>query len=330
MVPKIKSEIASALSEAGSSPMLAPLISARPLIRLACFMALTAITLLASAVAFAIILLAIPQLGNRLEGVDVLPEGPLRLVEESYFAILLAMSLSLIGLSIVASAALTWRRPLQEFLWPGRRFSSRQLGIGFAFMILIAALLFPVSLVMGGEWDAPVFDPKYAWPTRVLYAGVMAGSLFIAAAAEEVVFRGVLLRLSGILTRQPLLVCIVNGLLFSAIHLDPDPVAFVARAASGMIWTWAALRLGGLEFAIGAHFANNLFITLFLSPLSDGFLVRRADWIELLPEAVVVLLTLAAIEWLARRKGKGSASIDGPTDAKGQPGKAHMGLEARP
>ena len=86
-----------------------------------------------------------------------------------------------------------------------------------------------------------------------------------------------------------------------ALHLDPDPVAFVARALSGAIWTWAAIRLGGLEFAIGAHLANNLMICLFWQPLSAMEVGRDSDWIELAPELFVAVVMLIVIERLANR-----------------------------
>jgi len=286
--------------------------------------------ILAGSIAVAIVFIVVPQLGERVDVAAVLPEGPRRLLEESYQGLILAMSMGLVGFGILAAAAICWRRPMRDFLSPGRRFDLRQIVIGFGFMTAIAALFVPVSLLWGSEWTPPILDPAYLWETRVIYAFAMTGCLLVAAAAEEVIFRGVLLRLTGFLVRQPLLVCLINGLLFSAIHLDPDPVAFVARASSGMIWTWAALRLGGLEFAIGAHFAHNLFITLVWAPLSDFFQPIRLEWVELVPELVVMLLTLAAIEWLARRQGKGSVSIDGPKDAESQPGRARLGPEAGP
>ena len=92
-------------------------------------------------------------------------------------------------------------------------------------------------------------------------------------------------------------------MLFSAIHLDPDPVAFVARAASGMIWAWAALRLGNLAFAIGAHLANNLFIALLLAPISEAAVPGQALPLSTLGlEAVSLLVVLIFIELLARRR----------------------------
>ena len=60
----------------------------------------------------------------------------------------------------------------------------------------------------------------------------------------------------------------VNGLVFAIIHFDPDPGAFLFRAAMGAGLTWMTLRSGGIELAIGAHAANNIIILLLVRPLS--------------------------------------------------------------
>ena len=40
------------------------------------------------------------------------------------------------------------------------------------------------------------------------------------------------------------------------------------RLAMGMGLAWMTLRLGGTEFAIGAHAANNILILLFVQPMA--------------------------------------------------------------
>jgi hypothetical protein len=80
----------------------------------------------------------------------------------------------------------------------------------------------------------------------------------------------VVLQVTGAFTRNALLLCLINGVLFSAIHLDFDPTSFTARVALGAAFTWTVLKLGGLEFAIGAHTANNVMIALFGGMLSEA------------------------------------------------------------
>ena len=300
MVLSHNPQVSRALEAAAQSSLTADLDVNRPWLRLVGFVLMAALLVTLMTIAVGIAVSGVPALRDQLD-FRPLPVGPLRLNGESAQVLLFAAIMGGVAFGILAAAALTYHRSLTAFLWPGRRFRAVQLGIGFVVMAGVSVLLTPVHLAMGGEWSPPLFDPAYLERTRLTYVLAMTVGLLVAAAAEEVVFRGVLLRLSALVTRRPLLLCLANGLLFSAIHLDPDPVAFVARTLSGMVWTWAALRLGGLEFAIGAHLANNLFIALFLSPISEAGVSRQGEWIKLGPEVVVAVITIVFVERLARR-----------------------------
>lgn len=283
--------------------MTAPLYAKRPWLRLAAFIPIAFLSMLATMVLMVIITLLVPALGDRMEVFgDQLDDTPFRLVEEGIQTLMFGVMIGLVAFSLLVAAALTWRRPLNDFLWPGRRFDLKLFGIGLLLMTAISVLWVPFSLATGSEWRPPVFDPYYVDRTRLLYAAAMAGALLAGAAAEEIAFRGVLLRVTGLLTRRALLLCVINGLLFSAFHLDPDPVAFLQRALAGMGWTWAALRLGGLEFAIGSHFANNLFITLIWSPMSAASQVQEVPWTVIVPELITTAIVVIVVEWLARRR----------------------------
>jgi hypothetical protein len=102
---------------------------------------------------------------------------------------------------------------------------------------------------------------------RAAYAIAAVALLIPAAAAEEIVFRGWLLRQTAAFLRNPVTLLVVNGVLFSAIHLDFAPDAFLARSVMGAGFAYMTLRLGGIEFATGAHAANNILIVLFVEPL---------------------------------------------------------------
>lgn len=301
----IKAGLANALIQAAGSAMTAPLTCARPWLRLAAFIPIAVLSTLAAMVALVVITLLVPPIGDRMDALgDLLEETPFRLVEESLQTLVFGVMFGLVALSFLAAAALTWRVPLKDFLWPGRSFDPKLFGIGLLVMTAISAIWIPFSLATGSEWRPPVFDPYYVWHTRILYVVAMAVGLLVAAAAEEVAFRGVLLRVSGLITRRAVVLCLINGLLFSAFHLDPDPVSFIQRTLAGMGWAWAALRLGGLEFAIGSHFANNLFIALIWSPVSTASQVVEVPWFVAIPELVSTAIVVIVVEVLARRRAK--------------------------
>jgi hypothetical protein len=114
----------------------------------------------------------------------------------------------------------------------------------------------------------PVLALASDWPTRIGYAAACIALLIPAAAAEEVVFRGWLLRQSAVLTRNPLVLMAINGVVFSAVHGEFAPDPFLTRALMGAGFVYMTLRLGGVEFSTGAHAANNILIVLFIQPLS--------------------------------------------------------------
>ena len=311
MVLHLKRGLSVSLAEAARSPMTSALNDKRPWLRLAGFIPFAFLSMFVTLVVIALIAMLVPALGDRLEVLgDRMDDTPLRLVEDSIRTLIFGVTVSCVTLSLLVAAAATWRRPLKDFLWPGRRFDPKLFGVGFLAITAISVMWVPVELMSGSEWRPPVFDSYYVGHTRLLYAGVMVGAVLAGAAAEEVMFRGVLLRVTGLFTRHALPLCLINGLLFSAIHLDPDPVAFIARTISGMGWTWAALRLGGLEFAVGGHFANNLFIALMWTPFATGAMDPPAlPWSAVIPQLVTTSIVLATVEWLARRGAGQAASL---------------------
>jgi len=87
----------------------------------------------------------------------------------------------------------------------------------------------------------------------------------IQASAEEVFFRGYLLQAFGRLTRNWLVLVVINGGLFALQHMvNPEvgaagPVlAALNWVASGVFFTLLTLRSGSLDYAIGAHVINNI------------------------------------------------------------------------
>lgn len=300
MVQSRRARFHLALAAAAQSTFSARFAVTHPWRRLASFVALAVLLMIGANIVIAMVIYAVPGMRDQL-GEGRLPESPLRLIDESLQVATFALILGALAVGILGAAALTYRRPLADFLWPGRRFDAAHLGIGFLTMACISVVMIPIYLATGSEWAPPVLDAQYLDRTRLTYVLAMVVGLLVGAAAEEVVCRGVLLRLTALMTRHPLVLCLINGVVFSAIHLDPDPVAFVARTISGGVWTWAALRLGGLEFAIGAHLANNLAIAMFWEPFSEAATGQEIAWTALAPELATAVVMVVMIERLANR-----------------------------
>jgi uncharacterized protein len=303
MVSHLASRFADAVTQADNSEMTARLPGGRRWLRLLAFIPLATLATLLTFVAFVIVGRLSPAIGAHMFALgERIEDTPLRLIEEGYRTLTFGVMVGLVALSLLATAALTWRAPVKAFLWPDRAFDGKLFGLGMVTMIAVSTLWIPFSLTTGSEWRPPVFDTFYVEHTRFIYVLAMVGALLAGAAAEEIISRGVLLRVSALVTRRSLLLCLINGLLFSAVHLDPDPVSFLQRTLAGMSWTWAALRLGGLEFAIGAHFANNLFITLMWSPASAASQTVEVPWFVVIPELITTAVVVGVVELLAQRR----------------------------
>lgn len=291
-----------ALDQARRSPMVAPIAGERPWLRFGLFLLLGVASFFAAVLIFGITVTIFPDIRPWLIGdAGALPETTDRLLYESAEVLGISGLLGLLSLVVLLPAVTAYRQPVSAFLWPARRIDLGHFGVGFLTMACIAVMLVPYHMWQGAEWAPPVAGAVYADWTRPVYVVAMAVGLLVAAAAEEVAFRGVLLRLTGQIARHPLILCLINGVLFSALHMDPDPVGFVARCLSGVVWTWAALRLGGLEFATGAHLGNNLLISLIWTPLSEIDSGGNAPWIALAPEVFTAVIVVVMVERLAGR-----------------------------
>ncbi|MFC5343109.1 CPBP family intramembrane glutamic endopeptidase [Brevundimonas staleyi] len=282
--------------------MLAPLTISRPWLKFGAFILLTIAAFFGAGLVYGIVTLIFPDLRTMMTGESSpLPETSDRLLHEGAEAFGMSGILGLMALAILLPAMTVYGQRFCAFLWPSRRFDLSHFWVGGLTMTCLAVIALPWHMWQGAEWAPPIANALYDDWTKPAYVVLMAVGLLIAAAAEEIVFRGVLLRLTALVVRHPLLICLINGLAFSALHLDPNPVAFVARMMSGAIWTWAALRLGGLEFATGAHLAHNLMISLLWAPLSEIDVGADTPWTALAPEVVTAVVIVLMTERLANR-----------------------------
>lgn len=171
-------------------------------------------------------------------------------------------------LAFVSLAAVMTSRPFQHYVTSAPRVRWRLLILGlFLSFVVIAPLLITAELAnpTAGRPSLMSLTPHLA--RRALY--VVAALLLVpSAAAEELMFRGWLMRQVAAFTKNPALLVFATAIAFSAAHFDFTPDAFLARVVMGAGFAYMALRLGGLELAVGAHAANNILFILFVAPFS--------------------------------------------------------------
>lgn len=251
-----------------------------------------------------------PQFLETFAGLEPVPEGVDRLWLEIPFMGVLAVGLAMMAGAFLLSAAACFQRPIMSFLAPARPPKAGLAVAGFATLgVLALATVWVESVLTGQRLSPPVFDVGWPLAARLAYAAAAAPLLLVAATAEEAVCRGVFLQITGAFTRRTVALSAVNGLMFAALHVDPDPGAFVSRGLSGFVFAWATLRLAGLEFAVGAHFANNVILAWFFQPFSEAAQPGQSyPPVFLVADVTTALVTLAVVEILARRAQRVSAS----------------------
>jgi membrane protease YdiL (CAAX protease family) len=187
-----------------------------------------------------------------------------------------SVSLLTFGLLIVGTwLATAWlhRRSFGSLIGPSGRLNGRRLLLGAG---IWAGLLILVTLAnvifMGVRYT---FNANFlqGWP-YLLAALVL---IPLQTSAEEFFFRGYLLQASGRLTKNWLVLSLLNGVLFTLPHLaNPEVeqndflIAFLNWFLVGAGWTLITLRSGSLDYALGIHDINILLLTVLFGYTGGG------------------------------------------------------------
>ena len=173
------------------------------------------------------------------------------------------------ALAFTGVAAQLHHRKLRSYFTAAPRFRWRLLLLGLGLFAVVIGPLVLASVSLDPKAPvAPILAISPHLGARLVYLAVVVTMFLLAAAAEELVFRGWLLKIAGAFVGDPRITLVASGVLFSLIHLDPNIDAFLMRLAMGVGLAWMTLRLGGIEFAIGAHAANNILLLLLLQPMT--------------------------------------------------------------
>jgi len=173
-------------------------------------------------------------------------------------------------LAFVSLAATMTGRPFQHYVTAARRVRWRLLLAGLGLSCLAMSPLVLIGrMSLGGAPRPPMLGVAPDLAGRAVYL-VAALLLIPSAAAEELMFRGWLMRQLAAFTRRPGVLIFATAIAFSAAHLDFTPDAFLTRILMGAGFAYMALRLGGIELSTGAHAANNILFILFIEPLGGG------------------------------------------------------------
>lgn len=220
-----------------------------------------------------------------------------KLQRSAIYVLQLGAGLGGLAFGLMLAAHYIFARPMFSWLTAAPHFRWNLVLWGGALTVIGVAVVMTIDvLTLNGEFEFPIFDPAYGLGLKLAYVVAVLVGLFVAATAEEIVFRGYLLQQTAALTRRTWVIIAINAAVFALFHLEFDPTALAARALAGAAFAWAALRLGGLEFAIGAHVATNLMIALVQGPMLPEDPGASGDASDVLGEVALALYMIWAVE----------------------------------
>lgn len=190
------------------------------------------------------------------------------------------------------------RRSVRSVVTRAPRFRWAQLALGSGLSALMVGC---------GAW---MLDPGSVKPLSAIDPGVLLLSgvamlvgFSIQAPAEEVIFRGYILQVARRAFRSRRAAALLSVALFTLVHAGYGIESALASLTFAIGLTACVLMLGGLEFAMGAHVANNLVVAFLFQDLSKANAPTASGiaWAELCAEALIMLV-LVTTAWFLRRR----------------------------
>lgn len=140
-------------------------------------------------------------------------------------------------------------------------------------------------------------------PYLVLITVLVVVLVPLQATAEELVFRGYFMQLSGSYIRQPVIAVIVSTALFGVGHVY-SPEALINSLLVGLATGWLSYKTGGIEAAVSLHVLNN--VTVFLL-VGWGIVPEvnssgQSDPSTHVVTGVLYLIFVLVVLWLAKRQ----------------------------
>ena len=170
--------------------------------------------------------------------------------------------------------AVRWvhERPFRTLITPHPRLNWWRIAISFSVYLLLVAFATLVEFRLNPSIYQYTFEPSRFWP----FLAVILLLTPIQTSAEELLFRGYLLQVTGQLTHNVWLLAALNGAIFMLPHLaNPEvgsgPILLALfYLGFGFFLALLTLRSGGLEVALGVHAANNVFTAVFANYVNSA------------------------------------------------------------
>ncbi|GEM_PF-87929 len=189
-----------------------------------------------------------------------------------YMLIIVGMVFSVAYLFLYISVKFLHKRSFKSLINAGRKIDWKRIGKGAIAWFIVMAFMDILYFMISPESFKFSFNPH----TFFLLSIIALIAFPIQASFEEIFFRGYLLQAIGLIARKPLLVLVIDSLIFAALHWwnGSNPVmsssivisAFIIGLMLGLI----TLADDGIELAVGIHIVNNLYVALIHNSPDSG------------------------------------------------------------
>lgn len=232
------------------------------------------------------------------------------------FWVYLGTNVTFLGIWLGLFVVMRWvhRRPFRTLVTPEPRVSWSRMATGWAVFFALIVIMQALEFIIYPDRLQWSFDLN-RWLVFLPFILIFTP---LQTTAEELLFRGYWLQGTGRLTKNILILCVVNGILFALPHmLNPEvlnnpnatAILFANYMIIGAAFALYTLRDQRLELAIGAHMANNLFAALVVtyadSALPTPAIIRNPvldPYLGLVTTALAcVAFYLIVFRWLGRR-----------------------------
>lgn len=238
----------------------------------------------------------------------------------SFVALNLSFVVMLVGLFV--AVRFVHQRPFRTLITPYKQINWRRVGHGFGVYLLLVAAASLVEYALNPDIYTLTFNPARFLPFLLLIVLLTP----LQTSAEELFFRGYLLQATGHLGRNFIVLSLVNGFLFMVPHLtNPevrvDPLLLALYFLTiGAFLAYITLRDNGLELALGAHAANNMFTAVFANytdsvlPTEAIFTVTELDAAFSLIALIVIVILFILYFFVLRRPAAPAAPVELPAN----------------
>lgn len=191
------------------------------------------------------------------------------------------------------------QRAFRTIITPAPNISWTRIAQGFAVWLALVAVAQIIEFVIFPERAQLTFDFE-RW---LFFSPVVLILTPIQTSAEEILFRGYWLQGIGRLTKNFVVLAVVNGILFALPHmLNPEVTGnpnstlllFLNYFLTGAALAIFTLRDNRLELALGAHASNNLFAALIVN-YQDSALTTPAIFTNPVLDPIFSLIALVVI-----------------------------------